>query len=84
MSEVYDKKIKPLVEEINEICISEKIPYFATFVISDKEGKTEYETYRLTPGVAEVKINDDRITKMLNVANGFDTIPPHKMLELEF
>ena len=82
--EEYNKKIKPTMEKITLLAMKEEVPFFAAFAVTEKDGSISYETSCLTPGVIGKPLEDDRITKMINVINGFDTIPPHQTIEIEF
>ena len=83
MNKETEKRIKELFEELNTLCVKENLPYFATVAL-EKEDKTAYETACLTPGVLGISLKNDRITKMLNVVNGFDTSPPHSEVVIDF
>jgi len=75
-------EIAPLVEQIKKICAINKIPFFFSVLATNSNLKTKYISEILSPAVAEKELKDDRITPMLNVANGFDTV--HPMFESYF
>lgn len=83
--EQYDKNIRPKMQELAKACAASNTPFFASVALNeDNENKTTYEVACLTPGVAGVVLNEDKITRMLNVINGFDTVPPHQTIEIDF
>lgn len=80
---VKTKIAKPL-GEIAKVCRENKIPFFFAVPVFNDEEKTDYYTEILSPAVAEQELTDDKITKMLNVMNGFDTLPPREPIMAEF
>ena len=38
----YEEKIKPILKELNRMCVICGIPYFAAFCVKDMDGKTSY------------------------------------------
>lgn len=79
----YQEKLVPLINEIKSICYKDSTPFFITVAL-DEEEKTVYESECLTSGVLEKKVTDDKIAKMINVINGFETVPTHEILEINF
>lgn len=80
---IKEKIAKPL-KEIMNVCRENEIPVFFAVAVTDDGEKTEYLSEILSPAVAEKELTDDKITKMLNVMNGFDTLPPRETIMAEF
>lgn len=45
---------------------------------------TKYISEIVSPTVVQERVVDDKITKMLNVMNGFDTVDPNLKFEVDF
>lgn len=73
-TEDYEKKIKPLLKELNRLCVISGIPYFAAFCVKEQEGQTSYRNVVYSANSLNTKLSDDQICKHINVANGFDTV----------
>lgn len=80
----FTEHVEPLVREVRKACYEQKIPMFFTAAVSDGKQGTEYRSAMISPGLVDVTLSDNRIAKMANVANGFDTVPPAEVMELEF
>lgn len=80
----------PLMEELKKQCLLNGIPCFVSVAVGDfldpktNEPMTKYVSEIVSPAVVETKLVDDRITKMLNVINGFDTVDPNLKFEVDF
>ena len=77
-------ELSRLVEEIDLFCKKTNIPYFFAIPTENTTDGTSYFYSYLSPGVAEIKLTDDKISKMMNVANGFNTVPPVPVPEICF
>ena len=79
-----NEELAKKINEIDQYCKKNNIPYFfAVPTANESEGTTYFYSY-LSPGVAEIKLTDDKISKMMNVANGFNTVPPVPIPEICF
>ena len=79
-----NEELAKKINEIDQYCKKNNIPYFfAVPPANESEGTTYFYSY-LSPGVAEIKLTDDKISKMMNVANGFNTVPPVPIPEICF
>lgn len=74
--EVYDKHIKKKANELNELCKSLGIASFMSFCTYGSEKSTEYHNFINGSSSNGIYLSDDQITKHVNVANGFLTVPP--------
>lgn len=83
-SDVFDTQIKDLIEQIQQICKKENIPFFFSAAVENNVADTKYEVYALTATPMELSLAEDDIVKHINVFNGFDTVPPENLPELEF
>lgn len=73
-TEDYEKKIKPLLKDLNRLCVISGIPYFAAFGVKEQDGQTTYKNVVYSANSLNTKLSDDQISKHINVANGFDTV----------
>jgi len=79
-----DAELAKRVAAVEEFCKSNKLPYFIGIPVENtKEGTSYFYSY-LTPAVSGVELTEDKVTKMLNVANGFNTVPPVPVTEFMF
>ena len=70
----YEEKIKPILKELNRMCVICGIPYFAAFCVKDMDGKTSYRNVLYSASNMSTVLSDDQLCKHINVANGFDTV----------
>lgn len=81
---VIKAEIIPHLKEIKNTCAMHNIPFFFAAVQEDTKDHTTYFTEILTPGVLNTSVTKDSITDMINVINGFETVPPHEPIEVDF
>lgn len=74
--ERYEKEIKPLVDDIKAKCNLLRIPFI--FIAADENDSedTKYKMSFLSPAGLGVSLKKDLIRNLVNVMNGFATIPP--------
>ena len=65
------------INEIRRICLNKRIPMFISLYLPDKK---KYLNDIISPAALGIKIEPDRITEHLNVANGFHTVLPLDVL----
>ena len=70
----YEERLKPILKELNRLCVISGIPYFASFCVKEKDGKTSYKNVLYSTNSISAVLSDDQICKHINVANGFDTV----------
>ena len=78
---MIDKKeleeLRNEIMQIKKICINNNIPYFMSFAVADDGVDTKYMNEIYSPAVSfGAELSDDKITPMINVVNGFKTVPP--------
>lgn len=83
-SKEFKEELEAAIIKLKQMCYDRKIPMFATFAIKNQNGHTEYRSEMISAGVAGVSLSDDRIPHMVNVLNGFMTVPPTRPTELDF
>jgi len=72
---LYEKEIQPLVDEIKKICAEHRLPFFTCVAVSNTAKKTTYKYDGLLTGYLDIALTDDKFSKHLCVANGFDVKP---------
>jgi len=82
--EIYDQKIAPLLQSLMQACGEEKLPVFITVAVKNDNKDTEYVTSMASSSVHSLDLENDRFPKLVNVMNGFDTVPHFDPIELEF
>ena len=68
--ELYNTNILPLILKIKEICRLNKIPFYCSCAVKNKDDVTEYKHDGVMTGSAEVNLFDDRFENILMVLNG--------------
>lgn len=83
-SDGYKNDIEPIVNNLLLACSKEKIPVFVTMAVKNTDEGTEYMTSMISATVNGVVLENDSFPKLVNVMNGFDTIPHSDPIELEY
>lgn len=81
---VYEQEIFNKVNELKLLCNQEKIPMFFACAVESTDKKTVYETEYVGSKSNDIELKDDKICGFINVVNGFETIPPKKIIEIEY
>lgn len=80
----YDDIIAEKVNTLSALCYQNGIPVFiSTAVANTEDGKTEYRNEYVSPEKAGVRLTDDQLSRHVNILNGFMTILPSKMDEID-
>ena len=72
----YENQIEPLIRQLSAICLLQSLPMFVSVAIRDDGETTEYRNQMNGSASQGIRLADDQIVKHVNVANGFDTMPP--------
>lgn len=80
----YKNSIEPLLQEIRAKCYAAEIPFFFLAAVADAKGVTEYKSEIVDTYPNGISLSNDVFPKLLNVMNGFDTIPPSAPMEMDF
>ena len=82
---VYHSEIEPLVQKLSSLCYEKGLPCFITVALSNtEEGWTEYASDLVSPDKVSVELNDDHISRHVNVLNGFHNKLPDEPVILDF
>ena len=90
MNTNYDKKeefetqLREKVQEILKICNKEQIPVFISFAVKNDEKKTEYINEMFPSATNDIFLKNDYFPNFVNVINGFRTVPPQKIVEIDY
>lgn len=63
------------IQEIFKYCKLKKIPFFASFAISNSDEGTEYDNYTVSAGLEDINLKEDKIRKHILLYRGFDVAP---------
>lgn len=74
--EVFKKHIQKKADELNDLCKSLGIVSFMSFAVKDDGKTTDYKNYIYGSASNRITLADDQIRGHVNVANGFQTVPP--------
>ena len=73
---VYTNKLEPLIKEIENICLANKIPVFISVAVSGTEKKTVYKHGGVSPETLGITLADNMFSKHLAVVCGCGVYPP--------
>lgn len=74
--DAFEKSVEGRAEELIDVCGKLGISSFMTFCVGDDGKKTSYKNYMYGSASNGIHLTDDQITRHVNVANGFYTVPP--------
>ena len=74
--EVFKKHIQKKADELTDLCKSLGIVSFMSFAVKDDGKTTDYKNYIYGSASNRIMLADDQIRGHVNVANGFQTVPP--------
>lgn len=75
-SEVYEKKIKPLINELVNVCSINRIPLYVTVAPVNTETGTTYHNDGVMTGSREIHLYDDKIKHHMLVSGGCIAVSP--------
>ena len=73
---LFENEIMSLVQEIKKKCVLNKIPCFVCAAVANNAKKTEYIYDGVLTGTLGINLTDDKFSKHLCVANGFEIKAP--------
>ena len=88
--DVFERDVRPLLDALVSKCAEENIPLFCTAAVANGASDQEYEkgTLYVQDGVMcgskQIGLIDDKITKCMLVARGFDVRPESEEIEILF
>lgn len=83
-TDVYEAEIKERIEELKILCNRENIPMFITLCVKSNNKETVYENDMIGTYANGINLKDDKFPKLVNVMNGFNTVPYEEVIELEY
>ena len=82
--EIYEKELMEKIQEILRICNKEQLPIFISVAVKNDENKTKYVNEMFPSATNDIFLKDDYFPNFVNVINGFRTVPPSKIVEIDF
>lgn len=83
-TEIYDTRIQEKVDELVQICNREHIPLFVAACVKNDENDSEYRIDMYASASNQIMLKKDFLPKFVNVTNGFTTIPPADIVDIDF
>lgn len=83
-TEEYDKVLSKLMHDVIKYCSANGIPVFISACVKNDKKESVYKSDMVSAVSADVKLTDDKLVKFVNVLNGFDTVPKHDDIEMNF
>ena len=83
-TEEYNKILSGLMHNVIKYCSANGIPVFISACIKNDKDGSLYKSDMVSAASADIKLIDDKLVKFVNVLNGFDTVPKHDDIEMNF
>lgn len=83
-TDVYENQVIAKVQELLRLCNKEQMPIFISVAVKNNEKGTEYRNDMFSSATNDIFLKDDYFPNFVNVTNGFRTIPPSKIVEIDF
>lgn len=83
-NDIYEAEVLPKIQELLRLCNREQIPLFISAATKNNEDGTEYRNEMYASATNNVFLKDDYFPNFVNVINGFRTVPPAKIVEIDF
>ena len=80
---VFDEEIQPVLEHLTSLLRHYDIPYFFAAAIKSDESGTEYVFESEDNWSTASHMKDDKIPGFIKVVNGFRTVLPEDILEVD-
>lgn len=71
---VFEKQVKPLLDQLERICRDRCIPFYATFAIANDKDGTVYENISNGALPMGIELKDDRLVEHLKIAAGWQAM----------
>lgn len=81
--EIFENILKPLVDQIDELCGIHQIPYFVTIAVENAADHTLYESRARTAAPMGITLTNDLLTNHVKVSAGFDVVLPDHIPDIE-
>ena len=72
-AEIYEKEIAPLVHQLVEACNFNRIPLFVSAAVTNKDGKTNYQTETLSAAQFNMSLADDKVADYKRKKRGLES-----------
>lgn len=83
-TDIYETEVLKRVQELLRLCNKEQMPIFISVAVKNDEEGTEYKNEMYASATNNVFLTDDLFPNFVNVTNGFRTVPPAKIVEIDF
>lgn len=81
--EVFKEEIRPVLEHLTSLLRHHNMPYFFAVAIKTNDSGTEYAFESHDEWSSAQRMRDDKIPGFIKVVNGFKTVLPEGILEVE-
>ena len=83
-TDIYEGEVLRKIQELLRICNKEQLPIFISTAVKNNEKGTEYKTDMFASATNDIFLKEDFFPNFVNVTNGFRTVPPAKIVEIDF
>ena len=83
-NDTYETLVAKKIQELLRICNKEQMPIFISVAVKNDESGTEYKNDMFASATNDIFLKDDYFPNFVNVTNGFRTVPPSKIVEIDF
>ena len=81
--EVFQKEIQPVVKHLTSLLRHYEIPYFLAAAVRSDDAGTEYVFESHDEWSTSSRMKDDKIPGFIKVVNGFRTVLPDGLVEMD-
>ena len=83
-TDIYENEIEKKIYELLRLCNKEQLPVFVSVAVKNDEEGTLYKNEMFASATNNIFLKDDFFPNFVNVTNGFRTIPPAKIVEVDY
>ncbi len=83
-TDAYETQVLKKIQELLRLCNKEQMPIFISVAVKNDEKGTEYKNDMFASATNDIFLKDDLFPNFVNVTNGFRTVPPSKIVEIDF
>lgn len=80
---VFDRQIEPILKDLTSLLRHNQMPYFIAIATASDNKETHYHYDSNDIWIPGSCLVDDKIPSFINIVNGFRTVPPGNIIEVD-
>lgn len=80
---VFNQQIEPLLKDLTSLLRHNQMPYFIAIATASNGEETRYHYDSNDIWIPGSRLADDKIPSFINIVNGFRTVPPGSIIEVD-